>query len=330
MSGESAVVVVTGASAGVGRAIVREFAKTGARVGMLSRNGERLAKAREEARELGGDALPVVTDVADHDQVEAAAERIERELGPIDVWVNNAMTTVFAPVVEVRPDEYQRATEVTYLGTVYGTLAALRRMRPRNHGAIVQVGSALAYRAIPLQAPYCAAKHAVRGFTDSLRSELMAENSSIKLTMVQLPGLNTPQFSWCRTRLPNHPQPVPPVYQPEVAARAVVWAAHHNRREVIVGRMTLAAIWGNKLFPALGDWYLAKTGIKSQQMDVPVDRNRPSNLFETVPGDYAAHGIFDGHAVESSWQFELSKNRRWALAGAALLGVALGGALARR
>ena len=330
MSGEAPVVVVTGASAGVGRAVVREFAKTGARVGMLSRNGERLAKARDEARELGGEALPLVTDVADYDQVEGAADRIERELGPIDVWVNNAMTTIFAPVAEIRPDEFQRATEVTYLGTVYGTMAALKHMRPRNRGTIVQVGSALSYRAIPLQAPYCGAKHAVRGFTDSLRSELMAERSDIKLTMVQLPGLNTPQFSWCRSRLPKHPQPVPPVYQPEVAARAIVWASQHHRREVIVGRMALIAIWGNKLFPGLGDWYLAKTGIESQQMDVPVDRNRPSNLFETVDGDYAAHGIFDEGANDSSLQFQLSKHRGWALAGAALIGVALGGALARR
>ena len=326
----SDVVVITGASAGVGRAVTREFARRGARIGLLARGRESLEAAKRDVEELGGQALVIPTDVADEEQVERAAEQVERELGPIDIWVNNAMTTIFAPFSQIKPDEYRRATEVTYLGFVWGTMAALKRMRIRDRGTIVQVGSALAYRGIPLQAPYCGAKHAVRGFTDSLRCELLHDGSNIHLTMVQLPALNTPQFNWCESRLPNHPQPVPPIYQPEVAAEAIVWAAYNRRREVICGAPAWITIWGNKFFPALGDWHLARNGYGSQQTDEPVSPNRPSNLFEPVPGEHGAHGIFGDRAYGSSFQLELTKNRSWLLMGAAVIGLAAAGLAARR
>ena len=275
------VVVVTGASAGVGRATVRAFAGEGAYVGLIARDTEGLHAAAGEAAELGGKGVAVPADVADADQVEAAAARIENELGPIDVWVNNAMTTVFAPVAETTPAEFKRATEVTYLGTVYGTMAALRRMLPRNAGRIIQVGSALAYRSIPLQAAYCGAKHAIAGFTDSLRSELVHDNRKIHLTMVQLPAMNTPQFTWCRSKMPRRPQPVPPIFQPEVAAERIVWASHHQRREVFVGGSTVLAIEANKIAPALADYYLGRTGFDSQQTQEPAAKDRPDNLIRT-------------------------------------------------
>jgi NAD(P)-dependent dehydrogenase (short-subunit alcohol dehydrogenase family) len=278
----SRVVVVTGASAGVGRATAQAFGRRGDRVALLARGENGLAGARAEVESLGGTALPIAVDVADAEQVEAAAERVEQELGPIDVWVNDAMTTVFSPFKELTAGEYRRATEVTYLGYVWGTMAALKRMLPRDRGTIVQVGSALAYRAIPLQAPYCAAKFAIRGFTDSIRTELMHDKSNVHVTMVQLPAVNTPQFNWCRTRLPNHPQPVPPIYQPEVPAEAIVWAAEHRRRELWVGSSTVKAILANKLAPAIADWYLAKTGYRSQQTAQRVDPQRPSNLYKPV------------------------------------------------
>src|SRR5690348_4254057 len=246
---KSEVVVITGASAGVGRATAAAFARRGARLGLLARGPERLQAAREEMEHLGGQALAVPTDVADPDAVERAADLVERQFGPIDVWVNNAMVTVFSPFSEIRPDEFKRATEVTYLGAVYGTMAALRRMLPRDRGAIVQVGSALAYRSIPLQAPYCGAKHAILGFTASVRTELLHNHSHVRLTMVHLPAMNTPQFSWCRTRLPRHPQPVPPIFEPEVAAQGIYWAAHHRRRELLIGGSTVKAVVGNKVAP---------------------------------------------------------------------------------
>src|SRR5947207_4278946 len=249
------VVVVTGASAGVGRATVRAFAQRGADVGLLARGVDGLEAARREVEAAGGRAIAIPTDVADADRVEAAADRIERELGPIDVWVNNAMVSVFSPVKELTPDEVHRVTEVTYLGVVYGTLAALKRMLPRDRGSIVQVGSALAYRGIPLQAAYCGAKHAIQGFTESLRSELLHDKSNVRVTMVQLPAINTPQFSWVKSRLPREPQPVPPIYAPEIAADAIVWAARHRRREMSVGAPTVAAIWGNKVASGLADRY---------------------------------------------------------------------------
>ncbi len=298
------VVVITGASAGVGRATARAFANEGAHLGLIARDTEGL---RNAANEVSGIAAPA--DVADPDQVERAAEKIEGELGEIDVWVNNAMATIFAPVSEVTPAEFKRATEVTYLGTVYGTMAALRRMSPRNRGRIIQVGSALAYRSIPLQAAYCGAKHAIAGFTDSLRTELLHDRKNIRLTMVQLPAMNTPQFSWCRSRLPRHPQPVPPIYQPEVAAQMIVWASHHDRREVFVGAPTVVAIEGNKIAPGFADHYLARTGFDSQQTDEPAARDRPDNLFEPVPGDFGAHGIFDRQAHDFSTQTWLNRHR---------------------
>src|SRR5262249_23190585 len=259
-SNSARVVVVTGASAGVGRATARAFAREGSRVGLIARDTEGLHVAAREMNELGGKGLAVPVDVAYADQVEAAAARIEKELGPVEVWVNNAMTTIFGRVAEVTPEEFKRATEVTYLGTVYGTMAALRRMLPRNSGRIIQVGSALVYRSIPLQAAYCGAKHAIAGFTDSLRSELIHDQKNIPhLTMVQLPAMNTPQFTWCRSKMPRQPQPVPPIFQPEVAAERIVWASHHNRREVYVGTPTLIAIEANKVAPALADHYLART-----------------------------------------------------------------------
>lgn len=296
------VVVVTGASAGVGRAVVAEFARQGAHLGLIARGRERLEAAKREVEGAGGKALVLPADVADAQQVEEAAERAERELGPMDVWVNDAMTTIFAPFVEITPEEFKRATEVTYLGQVYGTMAALKRMKPRDRGTIIQVGSALAYRSIPLQSPYCGAKHAIVGFSDSLRSELIHDRSKVHITMVHLPAMNTPQFNWCRTRLPRHPQPVPPIFQPEVAARAIVWAASHKRREVYVGGPTVKAIYGQEIAPSYADRYLAKNAYDGQQTDEPVSPHRPDNLFEPVEGDYAAHGIFDDRARDFSVQ----------------------------
>lgn len=315
-------VVVTGASAGVGRATVRAFAKEGARVGLLARGSDGLQAAAREVYEDGGTSLAIPTDVADPEQVESAADRVERELGPIDVWVNNAMATIFARFTDVTPAEFKRATEVTYLGTVYGTMSAVRRMLPRNRGHIIQVGSALAYRSIPLQSPYCGAKHAIAGFTDSLRTELIHDGKNIHLTMVQLPAMNTPQFSWCRSKLPRHPQPVPPIYQPEVAAEMIVWASKHQRREIFVGAPTVIAIEGNKIAPGFADYFLGETGFDSQQTSEPVRPDRPDNLFEPLAGDFGAHGIFDARAHGSSPQIWFEKHRGVAaLAGAAVCGV---------
>jgi NAD(P)-dependent dehydrogenase (short-subunit alcohol dehydrogenase family) len=296
------IVVVTGASAGVGRATVRAFARDGADIGLLARGIDGLEAARLEVEAAGGRALVLPADVADADQVEAAADRVERELGPIDIWVNNAMVSVFSPVKELQADEVKRVTEVTYLGVVHGTLAALKRMLPRDHGAIVQVGSALAYRGIPLQAAYCGAKHAIQGFTESLRCELLHDGSRVHVTMVQLPAMNTPQFDWVKSRMPREPQPVPPIYEPEIAAEAIVWAASHQRRELSVGAPTVAAIVGNKIASGLFDRYLAKTGYDSQQTDQPADPYRPDNLWAPLSGDHGAHGRFAARSAKSSPQ----------------------------
>ena len=311
------VVVITGASAGVGRATVREFARRGGRIGLLARDLDRLEATRQEVEALGGRALVLPTDMADPDQVEAAAAKVEAAFGPIDVWVNNAMVSVLSPVKEMTTDEYRRVTDVTYLGYVYGTLSALRRMLPRDRGMIIQVGSALAYRAIPLQSAYCGAKHAIQGFTESLRSELIHDGSKVRVTIVQLPAVNTPQFSWIKSRLPRHPQPVPPIYQPEVIARAIVWAADHDRRELSVGMSTVKAIVGDKFIPGTLDRYLARIGYGAQQTDELVDPYRPNNLFKPVPGDYGAHGRFEHGARKTSVQLWLNMYRGWlALFGA--------------
>jgi NAD(P)-dependent dehydrogenase (short-subunit alcohol dehydrogenase family) len=296
------VVVVTGASAGVGRATVRAFARRGAHLGLIARGNDGLEGARREVEQAGGSALVLPTDVADPEQVEAAAAAVEGTFGPIDVWINNAMASVFSPIREMTAAEFRRVTEVTYLGYVYGTLAALRRMLPRDRGTILQVGSALAYRSIPLQAAYCAAKHAVLGFTESLFCELIHDKSRVRVAMIQLPALNTPQFGWVKSRLPRRAQPVPPIFQPEVAAEAILFAAEHDRRELWVGFSTLKAIAGERIAPRLLDHYLARHGYDAQQHDGPEDPNRPNNLWAPVPGDHGAHGEFDARArPQSPW-----------------------------
>ena len=315
MTRKPEVVVITGASAGVGRATAQRFAKDGARVALLARDNPALEHAAKEVRELGGTALPIAVDVSDAAQVEAAAERIEQELGPIDIWINSAMATVFAPVSETPAEEFRRATEVTYLGTVHGTLAALKRMRSRNRGSIVQVGSALAYRAIPLQSAYCGAKFAIRGFTDALRVELLHDRSKVHVTMVQLSAFNTPQFEWARNRLHGRPQPVPPIFQPELAAKGVHWAAHHRRREVCVGFPAVKAIAINKWFPSLVDRVLARKGYQGQVDHEPVPEERPDNLFDPAPVDFGTHGRFDKRAKSTSLQWWLTSNRNAVLLG---------------
>lgn len=322
---------ITGASAGVGRATVRRFAKSGANIALMARGRDGLDAAREEVERAGGRALVLPLDVADAAQVDAAAERIEGELGPIDVWINNAMVSVFSPINEMLAEEFRRVTEVTYLGCVHGTLAALKRMRPRNRGVIVQVGSGLAYRAIPLQSAYCAAKHAARAFTDSLRCELLHDRSKVRVAMVHLPALNTPQFRWVKSRLPRKAQPVPPIFQPEVAADAIYFAAHNPRREFFVGLPTVEASIGNKIAPGLLDRFLARHGYDSQQHDGAEDPNRPHNLWEPLPGDHGAHGVFDDRAKSSSTQFWASKHRGWlTLALAAFAGAAIAAGIRKR
>ncbi len=298
------VVVVTGASAGVGRAVVQAFAKRGAHIGLLARGHAGLEGAQRDVEAAGGKAIIIPTDTADSDQVEAATAKVEETFGPIDVWVNVAMASVFSPFKEMKPEEFKRVTEVAYLGFVYGTMAALHRMLPRDKGRIIQVGSALAYRGIPLQSAYCGAKHAIQGFTESVRCELIHDNSNVQITMVQLPAVNTPQFSWVKSRLPDKAQPVPPIYQPEVIADAVTWVTDHYRRELFIGMSTVIAIQGNKVFPGLGDLYLGKTGYKSQQTGQRADPNSPNNLWEPVDEkrDHGAHGAFDDRATSWSWQ----------------------------
>ncbi|HEV2990433.1 MAG TPA: SDR family oxidoreductase [Candidatus Angelobacter sp.] len=315
---KSETVVITGASAGLGRAAAREFGRHGARVALLARGHDGLEAAKREIEELGGSAIAIPTDVADAAAVEAAAARVEDQFGQIDIWVNNAMASVFSPVKEMLPEEFKRVTDVTYLGVVYGTLAALKRMLPRDRGTIVQVGSALAYRSIPLQSAYCAAKHAIAGFTDSLRCELIHDKSNSQVTMVQMPALNTPQFGWVKSRLKHRAQPLPPIFQPEVGARAIYYAAHHHRRELYVGWPTVEAIAGNKLAPGLLDRYLGHKGYTSQQTSEPEDPERPDNLWKPVAGDHGAHGAFGEHAKPRSYQVWADLHRGW-LSTAAIL-----------
>jgi NAD(P)-dependent dehydrogenase (short-subunit alcohol dehydrogenase family) len=303
------VAVVTGATAGVGRATCRELARRGWSLGLLARGTERLDATAEEAAATGVAALALEVDVARADEVERAAAVIERELGPIDVWVNNAMTSVFGPFLEMSPEDFRRVTEVTYLGYVHGTMTALRRMVPRDRGVVIQVGSALAYRGIPLQSAYCGAKHAIRGFTDSIRTELLHEGSAVQLCAVHLPALNTPQFRWARSLLADEARPVPPIYQPEVAANAVAWVAEHPRREMLVGYPTVATVLANRFAPGLLDRYLGRTGYRSQTVDRPRDRARPDNLYLPVDGDPGAHGVFDDQARDRSLHLWSSKHR---------------------
>lgn len=315
------IVVITGASAGVGRATARAFAQAGDDVALLARGERGLEAAAEEVRSFGQRALALPVDVADAAAVEAAADRVEQELGPIDVWVNNAMVSVFSPINEMQAEDYRRVTDVTYLGTVHGSLAALRRMQGRDRGVIVQVGSALAYRSIPLQSAYCGAKHAIVGFTDSLRCELAHDESHVRVSAVHLPAVNTPQFGWVRSRLPHTGQPVPPIFQPEVAARAIVFVADHHRRELFVGRSTYMAIWGQRLVPGILDRYLGRTGYRAQQTDQVQPPERPDNLARPLDAeqDHGAHGAFDGEAARWSPALQLTM-RRGAVAAGALLG----------
>lgn len=312
------VVVVTGASAGVGRATVRAFARTGADIALIARGEGRLEAACEEVRQMGRRAIAIPADVADAEAIEAAAARAEAELGPIDCWVNNAMTSVFAPVMQISPAEFRRVTDVTYLGIVHGTQSALRRMTPRGRGVVVQVGSALAYRGIPLQAAYCAAKHAIVGFTESVRAELMHDGVDIHIAIVHLPALNTPQFEWVLSRLDRKAQPVPPIFAPEVAAEAIEWASRHRKRELVVGWPTFKTIWGNRFAPAVADRMLARSGYSDQQTDEPESPDRPSNLWEPVAGDFAATGRFGEREIART-RWTVFGRRPWLLV--ALLGL---------
>jgi NAD(P)-dependent dehydrogenase (short-subunit alcohol dehydrogenase family) len=324
------VVIITGASAGAGRAIALEFARHGARVALIARGKERLEDAKKEIEGLGGEALVFPADVADAQELDRIASQVEENWGPIDVWVNNAMVGVLSPVKEMEPEEYKRVTEVTYLGQVYGTQAALKRMLPRNKGSIVLVGSALAYRGIPLQSAYCGAKHAIMGFYDSLRAELLHDKSKVTVTTVQLPAMNTPQFDWMRNKMPNKPRPMGTIFQPEAAARTVYYAAYHPEREYKVGFPTMQAIIGNKLLPEVGDWVLARNGFEGQQTDEPAGKDRLDNLFEPAPGLFGAHGRFDSTAKETSWIGQLGRHQKLPTVAAVLAGILTAGFFMRR
>ena len=324
------VVVITGASAGVGRAVARRFAAEGAYVGLIARGSKGLAGARQDVESLGGKALILQGDVADAAFLETAAAEAEEQLGPIDVWINNATTSVFSPVQEMTAEEFRRVTEVTYLGYVHGTMAALRRMAPRNRGVIVQVGSALSFRGIPLQSAYCAAKHAIQGFTESLRVELLHDGSDVHVTMVHLPAVNTPQFQWNKTRLPRRPQPVPPIYQPEVMAEAIHYAAHNRRREMMVGYPTMKAVYGNRIAPGYADSQLAQMGYDGQQSSEPVSDDRQHNLWQPVDKDHGAHGRFDSESSDFSPQLWMNMHRGWIALGGLLLGGIFGAAAVSR
>ena len=322
-------VVINGGSAGIGRATARLFGRRGDRVAVLARGTDGLAGAAQEIDIAGGTALPISVDMADYAQLDAAADRIENELGPIDVWINVGFSSIFAPFAEITPEEFRRVTDVAYLGFVHGTMAALSRMRPRDYGTIVQVGSALSERSIPLQSAYCGAKHAILGFTSSLRCELLHDGSNVHVTVVQMPAVNTPQFSWVRSRRPRQPQPVPPIYQPELAARGVAYAADHPRRRMYwVGGTTAATLAANRIAPALLDRYLAKTGYDSQQTDQPAGQRRADNLWQAAdapPGDdYGARGDFTDRAHDRSLQLWLSQHSGPVVTGVAGIAVVAG------
>lgn len=318
------VVVITGSSAGLGRAIAHAYASKGAKLALLARNPEALDAARQECEARGGSAITIPTDVSDFDAVEAAAERVERELGPIDIWINDAMVSVFSPVKEMEAADYKRVTDVLYLGFVHGTMAALKRMLPRDRGTIIQIGSALSYRSIPLQSAYCGAKHAINGFTDSLRCELHHDNSDVKITTVQMPAMNTIQFDWVKNKMPHMTQPVPPIFEPEVSAQVVVAAgfAKRPRREYWVGTPTVEAILGQKIIPGLLDWYLGKTGYKGQQIAKKQDPNAPNNLYEYVPGKWSARGKFSDRSARTSAEVFVTLHRHWFALGALALAAA--------
>ena len=297
------IVVITGASAGVGRATALRFAKSGAKIGLIARDAERLKNLEKEIINLGSEAISIPMDVTNEDDMFRAANEVEEKLGPIDIWINNAMVTVDSEFKDMEPKEFRRVTDVCYHGFIYGTMAALSKMYPRNKGVIVLVGSALAYRGIPLQSAYCGAKHAIQGFSESLRCELMHNKKNIFVTMVQMPALNTPQFMWCKTNRPRKPKPVAPIFQPEIAAEAIFWSAHHpKKREIILGARNTIIVWGNKFFPGFGDWYLAKTCYKSQMTNQPVEKDRKFNLWATVEGPFKSRGEFDKEAVNRSLQ----------------------------
>jgi short-subunit dehydrogenase len=296
------VIVITGGSAGVGRAAAVRFGQDGSKIGVLARGEQRLKETKNQIELLGGTCEYFLADVANPNELESAADFFESKLGPIDIWVNNAMTTVFSSFNEIRAEDFKRVTEVTYLGFIYGTMSALKRMRERNMGTIVQVGSALAYRGIPLQSAYCGAKHGIQGFTESVRSELIHDKVNVRLVMVQMPALNTPQFNWCKSNFEYQPQPVPPIYQPEVAAEAIYYAAYHDKREMYVGFRNSIIIYGNKFFPGFGDRYLASHGYSSQMTNKKIDKNRPDNLWNPVDANYGAHGQFSSKAIKKSMQ----------------------------
>jgi NAD(P)-dependent dehydrogenase (short-subunit alcohol dehydrogenase family) len=323
-------VVVTGASAGVGRAVVRRFARDGAHIGLIARGEDGLAGAARDVEELGGQALAIPCDVSDNEAVERAADAVEARFGPIDIWINVAFAGVMARFVDIAPEDYKRVTDVTYHGQINGARAALKRMLPRNRGHIVLTGSALAYRGIPLQSAYCGAKHAIQGFQDSLRAELFHAKSRVHVAMVQLPGVNTPQFDWIRTDLPCKPKPASPPYQPEIAAEAIHYAAHHRRKQILVGFPTLEAVYGDMVASPLLDRWLGRTGFAGQQDDEPVEPGRRDNLWQPVPGDHGAHGRFDAEARRWSPQLWATTHRRWLAAGGAVLAAAAGLAAAGR
>ncbi len=328
--GKRPVVVITGASAGLGRAIAREFAREGAKIGLIARGEDGLNGAKRDVEAMGGEALILQADVANADEVEAAAQKVEDTFGPIDIWINNAMLSVFAPLKEIEPKDFKRVTEVTYLGQVYGTMAALKRMLPRNYGKIILVGSALAYRGIPLQSAYCGSKHGIHGFFESLRAELKHDKSKVQLSMVQMPAMNTTQFGFVKSKLPNKPKPMGTIYEPEVAARAVVYAAVNDKREIYVGYPTWETVLGNKFLPAWLDGYMARVGYKGQQTNEPEDPNRKNNLYEPVPGDHGAHGNFKAQSWDFSPELWLAAHQWVTFAGVAAIAVGLGVGLMRR